>query len=350
LTQLLGEYSNSPCNLPTPPERDASDIQQPSPDWPDDLIDKIKAVMNTTCDTPSPPEFSFEFSDEGKVHNLAVLKKYDFDLGKALEAQQSSSLGYGKEFKPPAVLKEVFGLHPLWKRMEAILTNGSKWPVTKISKDKQQQDLLDALDFKNHKGASAKPELLKKLIAKDVKYGYSLPIPLEHVTSILGLAMAPMNIMAQNTINELGRIFPKDQLTHDQSWKWSSGTLVNSRVQKELLQATRYGFCIRQIINWAVATRRKYPGQKILVTKIDYKSAYRRGTLHYSTALQTATQLPEEKTAIITLRHTFGGAPCPFKWGVVSESICDLANALLQCDNDWDPSELHSSVQHEIPT
>jgi len=26
-----------------------------------------------------------------------------------------------------------------------------------------------------------------------------------------------------------------------------------------------------------------------------------------------------------------------------------LANALLGCDDDWDPSELHSSVQHEIP-
>jgi hypothetical protein len=47
--------------------------------------------------------------------------------------------------------------------------------------------------------------------------------------------MAPMNIMAQNTINELGRIVPKDRLTHDQSWKWSSGTSVNSRIKKELL-------------------------------------------------------------------------------------------------------------------
>jgi hypothetical protein len=87
-----------------------------------------------------------------------------------------------------------------------------------------------------------------------------------------------------------------------------------------------------------------------LATKTDYKSAYRRGTLHYSTALRTATQLPEEKTAIITLRETFGGTPCPFEWGVISEPICNLANELLKCDEDWDPSKLHSSVQeHEIP-
>jgi hypothetical protein len=105
-------------------------------------------------------------------------------------------------------------------------------------------DIEDALAFGNHKGMSQKPELLKKLVWKDVKYGYSLPITLSSVQLIPGLCMAPMNIMAQNTLDEFGRIIPKDQLTHDQSWKWLSGTSVNSRVQKDLLQACSYGFCI----------------------------------------------------------------------------------------------------------
>jgi hypothetical protein len=107
-----------------------------------------------------------------------------------------------------------------------------------------------------------------------------------------------MNIMAQNIIGEFGRIVPKNQLTHDQSWKWSSGTSVNSRVQKDALQACRYGFCIPLLINWALAARRKYPNRQILAAKIDYKSAYRWGILHYKTALQTATQLPNDDLAI----------------------------------------------------
>ena len=163
------------------------------------------------------------------------------------------------------------------------------------------------------KGVSQKPELQKKLVGKDVKYGYSLPIPLSSVRLIPGLCMAPMNIMAQNTIDEFGRIIPKDWLTHHQSWKWSSGTSVNSRVQKDLLQACRYGFCIQRLINWALAARRQYPNRRILAAKINYKSAYRRGILHSTTALQTATQLPDKDLAIITLRLTFSGAPCPFK-------------------------------------
>jgi hypothetical protein len=145
------------------------------------------------------------------------------------------------------------------------------------------------------------PVILKKLIAKDVKYGYSLPVPLSSVQSIPGVVMAHMNIMEQNTIDKFGRIIQKDRLTHDQSWKWSSGTSVNSRFQKELLQACRYGFCICSLINWAIAARRKYPGQQILATKIDYKSVYHQGILHFATVLQTAMQLPEDNLAIITL-------------------------------------------------
>ncbi len=94
--------------------------------------------------------------------------------------------------------------------------------------------------------------------------------------------------------------------------------------------------------------RRKYPNQGILASKIDYKSAYQQGTLHIKTALQTATQLPEDELAIITLHLLFGGAPCPFKWGILLETICDLANELLKCKY-WDPGTLHASVQKEIP-
>jgi hypothetical protein len=123
------------------------------------------------------------------------------------------------------------------------------------------------------------------------------------VTYIPGLEMAPINIMAQNTIDKLGRVIPKNRLTHDQSWKWSSRTSVNSRVQKELFQACGYSFCIRRLINWAVAVRQKYPGKKHLASKIHYKLAHHCGTLHFLMALKTATQLPENDLAIITDSH-----------------------------------------------
>ncbi len=217
--------------------------------------------MSTPCITPSPPKFRFELTEDRAAHNLEVLRRYKFDLGKALKAKENSLLGNDKEFRPTTVLQNVFGLHPLWQRMKDFLEEGSIWPLAELSKKERQNIIEDALTFGNHKGMLQKPELLKKLIRKDVKYGYSLPIPLSRVQLIPGLCMTPMNIMAQNTIDEFGRIIPKDRLTHHQSWKWSSDTSVNSRVQKDLLQACRYRFCIRRLIKWALAARNQNPNQ-----------------------------------------------------------------------------------------
>jgi hypothetical protein len=101
--------------------------------------------------------------------------------------------------------------------MEDFLTHGSKWPLVEIIKEERANNLNGVLTFGNHKGALAKPELLLKLIGKDVKYSYSIPIPLKSMKLIPGLEMAPMNNMAQNTIDEFGRVITKAQLTHDQS-------------------------------------------------------------------------------------------------------------------------------------
>jgi hypothetical protein len=94
--------------------------------------------------------------------------------------------------------------------MEDFLTHGSKWPLVEISEEEQVNNLNDVLTFGNHKGASANPELLLKLISKDIKYGYSIPITLDSVKLILSLEMAPMNIMTQNTINKFRQVIPKD--------------------------------------------------------------------------------------------------------------------------------------------
>ncbi len=83
--------------------------------------------------------------------------------------------------------------------------------------------------FGNHKGASLQPDLLRKLVTEDVQFGYCLPLPLGKAKSnIPGILLTPLNIQKQNTIYEHGRIVEKDHLTHDQNFKWSSGTSVNN--------------------------------------------------------------------------------------------------------------------------
>jgi hypothetical protein len=233
--------------------------------------------------------------------------------------------------------------------MKEMLAHGSKWPTESITEEDRAADLIEALKFGNHKGASNQPELLLKLVSGDVKFGYALPLPLGKIKRIPGICMAPLNIQPQWTINERGEIIEKDRLTHDQSFEWErSESSVNLRTDTSQLQQCKFGKCLLRLINWAVSARKKYPNRRIMAKKDDFKSAYRRLHLHSETALRATTQLPELELALISLQLTFGGAPGPYEWSVISETVCDLTTAIKHNDN-WDPLTLFGINQHLVP-
>ena len=51
---------------------------------------------------------------------------------------------------------------------------------------------------------------------------------------------------------------------------------------------------------------------------------------------------------MMTLRLNFGGSPNPNNFGLVSESICDLANHLLS-NSKWNHNKYFSPIQHNVP-
>ena len=123
---------------------------------------------------------------------------------------------------------------------------------------------------------------------------------------------------------------------------------MNIRAEKDDLLPCRFGACLKHLINWIIAARKKFPGKKIVSSKIDYKLAYRQFHLNANTATQTCTQLPEEDLEIVALSLTFGGVPGPHEWGVLSESICDFSFAIMQ-DAGWDPTSLCANNGHLVP-
>ena len=218
-----------------------------------------------------------------------------------------------------------------------------------IEEKQRQQDVGEALEFGNHKQAELDPELLTSLVVDDVTHGFALPLPLEKISRIRGVLLAPLNIASQDTIDEQGKCIPKKRLTHDQSYIFNgSGTSVNSRVDKTKLTPCLFGWAIRRLTHWIVSARLKYPNCIIYATKLDFKSAYRRCHLHASTAVQSCAQLPHLHIALLMLRLTFGGTPCPYEWSTISDLICDLATAILT-DDHWDPSDTFSPDQDLIP-
>lgn len=84
------------------------------------------------------------------------------------------------------MLEPLFKFHPLWPRMKAILTEGVDFPLENLSRSKRNQDLKDALEFGNHKGALKNAELLHSKLETEVKHAFALPIPLDHILDIDG--------------------------------------------------------------------------------------------------------------------------------------------------------------------
>ncbi len=90
--------------------------------------------------------------------------------------------------------------------------------------------------------------------------------------------------------------------------------------------------------------RRQFPSNRLLITKVDFKSAYRRVHLKAKTALKSCTCTAG--MLLVALRMTFGGAPNPSQWSDISEVITDLANDLVR-RSDWDPA-VWSAPQQEL--
>ena len=104
----------------------------------------------------------------------------------------------------------------------------------------------------------------------------------------------------------------------------------------ERLTPARFRRALLRFLHYTCKLQRQFPDERLLNTKVDCKSAYRRVHLQAKTAVKSSTY-----TAVMLLvaflRMTFGGAPNLSQWSDISEVIANLANDLVRRSN-WDPS------------
>jgi len=84
--------------------------------------------------------FKFEGTTEACLHNAMVLGNFNFDLSKAILAQNKSQVMFGSEFKDPSLLEEL-----------QILSSGAEFPLEPLSND--DRILEYHLNCGNHKSA-----------------------------------------------------------------------------------------------------------------------------------------------------------------------------------------------------
>jgi hypothetical protein len=312
IQHILGRHNDDLA--PEPPPLVAS----PPPASMEELPTLIAAILDHPVPTPGPAAFQFQQTPAAAAHNAMILRRHNNNLAQAIIADGNSPLKYGSEFRPKSFLAPLLCHHPNWPYIDELLTTGCSFIAPPLSEPDRLTQIDLALSFGNHKGALKKPLQLIKLLHDGISHGYNLPVSIDMVHKIPVLILSPMNIAKQNTIDETGRVIEKYHLTHDHSFDFFPGSSVNNRCPLGLHQTCMFGKLLSRMFHWIVHMRLKYPHNRILLTKTDWKSAYRQAHLNVDTALQCATHLSD--TLLIPLRMTFGGAPCPASWSCISDT------------------------------
>jgi hypothetical protein len=198
----------------------------------------------------------------------------------------------------------------------------------------------------NNKSAEEQPDIIAKLLAKDVKHGFVMVLPVETARKIKGAAFHPLGTTKQWSYDEQGNRSVKYRLTQDLTFSIAGrGTplsaSINDRINMAAYPEMIYGWCLPRIIHFIVSLRLHHPGVAIFLAKYDYSDAYRRVAHDPQAAAQTICVF--QKLAFLSFRLTFGGAPNPPSWCAFSEMVVDLANEISQ-DSTWQPADLCSPV------
>jgi hypothetical protein len=314
---------------------------------PSALVRTIRAIVSLASRQVRRPSIDFGVSSAAALHNRELLREKGDDLGRLVTEQPYSVMTMGSEFRPVEQVKMLLSDHPLWERWEEGLTHGVTYPMAPYDAGEMHLDLQEQLVRGNHKSAIECIGVLDELNVIDTSHGYSFCLPAEALLDIHEAAAAPHGVVHQGTIDEFGKHVSKDRPTHDQSFSARvGGQSINSRCLMDLLTPCVFGHALLRLIHFILHLRRIHPGRRIYLQKVDFKAAYRR--IHLSTTMVSKCVTVVRDLAFVSLRMPFGGRPCPSLFADFSEVITDLSNTIAR-DPSWEPSDLHSPLQHLIP-
>ncbi|KAI2492527.1 hypothetical protein MHU86_22009 [Fragilaria crotonensis] len=275
----------------------------------------LASVLSQAAPATHPTDFMFEWTHVAAAHNLATLRRFNFDWGTALAAQPFSTLTPGSEFRPAETLAPLLSRHPLWRRFRERITAGAEFPLLPIDDVDRRTDVIAALARGNHKSARGHEAKLLDMLKDEVRRGWQLPLPKEAALDLPN---------CEHSGSEEERERP------------SRGVAINAGQIRTSNDETA---------SFRVLFEATAPTRKAATTKVDCKSAYRRIHLQPTTAAKSCTCIAG--ILLMALRMTFGGSPNPSQWSDVSEVIADLANDLVR-RNDWDENVWQAPQQHML--
>ena len=302
--------------------------------------------------TPKPSPFRHSIDDSvvlsNATFNSQLIERFDFDMQRVIDSHPDSVITPGSEFRTAQILEPLLAGHPYWSRFHHNITHGVSYPLTAEEDEPARRAENQAiLEYGNHASGKKNPEALSKVLRKDASKGFSLPITFDCAKRIKHSRISPMGVAHQLGIDANGDLVPKDRLTHDQSFSLGFCPSTNDLINQSKLIDLVMGHCLDRVLHQIVALRWKFPTDRILISKFDWSSAYRRVHGNGDVAARNITIDPSNSFAHLNLRLTFGASANPAEFSIVSEIGTDFCNDLADFD-EWQPEHCQSPLQEGI--
>jgi len=133
MTNLVNNLTNLIPVIQLPP----ADIYE----LPADFIDCIFTILDNPSPPPSLPPFIFEITSEAASDNANLLKRFIYDMTRAIITHPNRHISYGSEFRSASVRAPLLHLSPFWDEINLSLSKGAKYPLERINNAKRRTDL-----------------------------------------------------------------------------------------------------------------------------------------------------------------------------------------------------------------
>lgn len=195
-----------------------------------------------------------------------------------------------------------------------------------------------------HQSAVEHEEELWSLIWKDVMQGGAWVLPLHEKGLVKDFEFSPLGRV--DKFDHLGRVKPKGRLIHDISHGGMSS--VNTRTDTEVVPAMQLPG-VEQLVRSVIYWRSKYPRARILLTKRDVDSAFRRVPLRPEGVKYFGATLGA--WILIMLVLTFGWTASPPFYALASVAISILHRMFRPANPERDgkePFESHTYLDDSM--
>ena len=164
---------------------------------PSDFIPKIRSILSTLLQAPSKSPIRFNLLPKAISFNTELLKSFDYNIFKLIDAYPNSELSYGSEFHPTKILKPLLHQQYNWDRMEDFLSNGFASQFHKIDNDQRKADNLRAIKKSSHKSALENIDILCDQVNSEIILDFQFPFNLASINLIKHSIVAPYGMAIQ---------------------------------------------------------------------------------------------------------------------------------------------------------